>query len=126
MVGLRRTAAATVAVSAVAVLVPLLRGGVADAVPAARSDLAYVHPEGFAAMGVVETLVHTYDIAHGIQRDGSPPQDLSHRALLRLFPEVPVVDDASSTLLWATGRIGSAERPRRTSRRWHGAPRRRR
>ncbi|MFC0495490.1 maleylpyruvate isomerase N-terminal domain-containing protein [Streptomyces mutabilis] len=82
-------------------------------------------PEGFAAMGVVETLVHTYDIAQGAQRDGKPTEDLSRRALVRLFPEVPIIDDASSTLLWATGRIGSPERPRRTTWRWYGAPRRR-
>ncbi|WP_055468819.1 hypothetical protein [Streptomyces ardesiacus] len=80
-------------------------------------------PEGFAAMGVAETLVHTYDIALGLERDGVPPDDLSRRALVRLFPDVPLTDDASSTLLWATGRIGSPERPRRTSWRWYGAPR---
>ncbi|MER6850587.1 DinB family protein [Streptomyces flaveolus] len=81
-------------------------------------------PEGFAAMGVVETLIHTYDIAQGIQRDGNPPEDLSRRALVRLFPDVPITDDASSTLLWATGRISTPQRPRRTSWRWYGAPRR--
>ncbi|MYR62093.1 hypothetical protein GTY54_39805 [Streptomyces sp. SID625] len=80
-------------------------------------------PEGFAAMGVAETLVHTYDIAQGVRRDGIPPEDLSRRVLVRLFPDVPVADDASSTLLWATGRIGSPERPRRANWRWYGAPR---
>ncbi|MFI2410407.1 maleylpyruvate isomerase N-terminal domain-containing protein [Streptomyces sp. NPDC018947] len=80
-------------------------------------------PEGFAAMGVVETLVHTYDIAQGLRRDGTPPEDLSRRALVRLFPDVPVTDDASSTLLWATGRIATPQRPRRSDWRWYGAPR---
>ncbi|MFF0462680.1 maleylpyruvate isomerase N-terminal domain-containing protein [Streptomyces mexicanus] len=80
-------------------------------------------PEGFAAMGVVETLVHTYDIARGVGRDGVPPDDLSRRALARLFPDVPVTDSASSTLLWATGRLETAERPRRSDWRWYGAPR---
>ncbi|MFI1758005.1 hypothetical protein [Streptomyces sp. NPDC020571] len=80
-------------------------------------------PEGFAAMGVAETLVHTYDIALGVERDGVPPDDLSRRVLVRLFPDVPVTDDAASTLLWATGRIGDPERPRRTSWRWYSAPR---
>ncbi|MFH8411422.1 DinB family protein [Streptomyces sp. NPDC018019] len=80
-------------------------------------------PEGFAAMGVVETLVHTYDIAQGVGRDGEPPEDLSQRVLDRLFPDVYVIDSASSTLLWATGRIGTPERPRRTTWRWYGAPR---
>ncbi|WP_344609919.1 maleylpyruvate isomerase N-terminal domain-containing protein [Streptomyces glaucus] len=81
-------------------------------------------PEGFAAMGVVETLVHTYDITRGIQRAWEPPQDLSRRVLARLFPDVPVTGDASSTLLWATGRVEMPGRPRRTDWRWYGAPRR--
>ncbi|MFC4117768.1 DinB family protein [Nonomuraea zeae] len=80
-------------------------------------------PEGFAAMGVVETLVHTHDIAQGLRRDWDPPQDLSELALARLFPDVPVVDDPWSTLLWATGRLETPRRPRRTSWRWYGAPR---
>lgn len=80
-------------------------------------------PEGFAAMGVVETLVHTYDIARGVRRDGTPPEDLSRRALVRLFPDVPVAGSASATLLWATGRTDTPERPRRTDWRWYGAPR---
>ncbi|WP_422127409.1 maleylpyruvate isomerase N-terminal domain-containing protein [Streptomyces misionensis] len=80
-------------------------------------------PEGFAAMGVVETLVHTYDIARGVRRDGTPPEDLSRRALVRLFPDVTVTGSASATLLWATGRTDTPERPRRTDWRWYGAPR---
>ncbi|MEU6389505.1 maleylpyruvate isomerase N-terminal domain-containing protein [Streptomyces sp. NPDC046939] len=79
-------------------------------------------PEGFAAMGVVETLVHTYDVAQGAGRDGQPPEELSSLALLRLFPDVRVTGSAGSTLLWATGRTGTPERPRRTSWRWYGAP----
>lgn len=79
-------------------------------------------PEGFAAMGVVETLVHTHDIAEGLNRAWEPPQDLSERVLTRLFPDVPVVDTPWSTLLWATGRMETPDRPRRTTWRWHGAP----
>ncbi|WPO75448.1 MULTISPECIES: maleylpyruvate isomerase N-terminal domain-containing protein [unclassified Streptomyces] len=79
-------------------------------------------PEGFAAMGVVETLVHTYDIVEGLPYDGVPPEDLSRRALARLFPDVAVTDSASSTLLWATGRIELPGRPRRTNWRWYGEP----
>ncbi|MBL1090780.1 MULTISPECIES: DinB family protein [Streptomyces] len=79
-------------------------------------------PEGFAAMGIVETLVHTHDIAQGLNRTWEPPQDLSERVLARLFPDVPVVDTPWSTLLWATGRLETPDRPRRTDWRWHGAP----
>ncbi|QHC25734.1 maleylpyruvate isomerase N-terminal domain-containing protein [Streptomyces sp. GS7] len=80
-------------------------------------------PEGFAAMGVVETLVHTHDIAQGLQCAWEPPQDLSERVLLRLFPDVPITGTPWSTLLWATGRIEMPDIPRRTNWRWHGAPR---
>jgi hypothetical protein len=79
-------------------------------------------PEGFAAMGIVETLVHTHDITWGLDRFREPRQDLSERVLARLFPDVPVIDTPWSTLLWATGPIETPERPRRTDRRWHGAP----
>ncbi|MGA4847256.1 maleylpyruvate isomerase N-terminal domain-containing protein [Streptomyces sp. G5(2025)] len=79
-------------------------------------------PEGFAAMGVVETLVHTYDIVQGLPYDGAPPEELSRRALARLFPDVAVTDTASSTLLWASGRIETPDRPRRTNWRWYGEP----
>ncbi|WP_328761272.1 MULTISPECIES: DinB family protein [unclassified Streptomyces] len=78
--------------------------------------------EGFAAMGVVETLVHTHDITQGLDRVREPAQELSERALARLFPDVPVLDTPWSTLLWATGRIETPDRPRRTDWRWYGAP----
>ncbi|SHN27978.1 maleylpyruvate isomerase N-terminal domain-containing protein [Streptomyces yunnanensis] len=81
-------------------------------------------PEGFAAMGVVETLVHTHDIARGLRRDGAPPEDLSSRVLTRLFPDVTLADGASATLLWATGRLETPACPRRKDWRWYGAPRR--
>ncbi|MYY84968.1 MULTISPECIES: hypothetical protein [unclassified Streptomyces] len=88
-------------------------------------------PEGFAAMGIVETLVHTYDIAHGlgIGHLWDPPADLCARVLGRLFPDV--VADAGTgdgdagpwdVLLWATGRGTLPGRPRRTTWRWYGVP----
>ncbi|MFF4444266.1 DinB family protein [Streptomyces sp. NPDC001502] len=80
-------------------------------------------PEGFAAMGVVETVVHTHDITQGLGRGGEPPQDLCEWALARLFPDVPVIGTPWSTLLWATGRIEMPDRPRRTNWRWYGSPR---
>ncbi|ARF59175.1 hypothetical protein B1H19_01580 [Streptomyces gilvosporeus] len=79
-------------------------------------------PEGFAAMGVVETLVHTYDVTHDLDRSWEPAQGLSERVLARLFPDVAVIDDPWSTLLWATGRIETTDRARRTNWRWHGEP----
>ncbi|MFF7157583.1 hypothetical protein [Streptomyces sp. NPDC008139] len=80
-------------------------------------------PEGFAAMGIVETLVHTYDLAAGLDLAWNPPADVCARVLARLFPHVPLTADPWSTLLWATGRIDLPDHPRVTSWRWYGAPR---
>jgi hypothetical protein len=81
-------------------------------------------PEGFAAMGVVETLVHTYDIVQGLdpELEWSPPEELCERVLRRLFPHVSPAPDASAwqVLLWATGRIALPGRPRLTEWRWYG------
>ncbi|MFD3513515.1 DinB family protein [Streptomyces sp. NPDC058657] len=80
-------------------------------------------PEGFAAMGIVETLVHTHDAAQGLGLAHEPPRHLPELALVRLFPDVPLTGDPWQALLWATGRTGTAERPRRENWRWYGAPR---
>src|SRR5260370_5627039 len=59
-------------------------------------------PEGFAAMGVIETLVHTYDIASGLGMDWAPPAALCAPAPARLFPDAPPADP-SAVLLWCPG-----------------------
>ncbi|MFB8107629.1 VOC family protein [Streptomyces sp. NPDC056007] len=79
-------------------------------------------PEGFAAMGVVETLVHTYDLAEGLGLTWAPPAALCDRALARLFPGAPAGGDRWTVLLWATGRAELPGRPRRTEWRWDGRP----
>ncbi|MER6994486.1 DinB family protein [Streptomyces sp. NPDC000410] len=78
-------------------------------------------PEGFAAMGVVETLVHTHDIAAGLGVPWTPPAGLCDRVLARLFPDAPAGTDRWATLLWATGRGELPGRGRLESWRWHGA-----
>jgi Mycothiol maleylpyruvate isomerase N-terminal domain len=80
-------------------------------------------PEGFAAMGVVETLVHAHDAAQGLRVPWEPPADLCARVLSRLFPDVPAVAPPWATLLWATGRADLPERARRDEWRWYGEPR---
>ncbi len=80
-------------------------------------------PAGFAAMGVVETLVHMSDVAAGLGLAWEPPQGLCDRALGRLFPDAPAGGDRWRALLWATGRIALPDRERLTSWRWHGTPR---
>ncbi|OKK13131.1 hypothetical protein AMK16_31905 [Streptomyces sp. CB00455] len=80
-------------------------------------------PEGFAAMGIVETVVHTHDLAQGLGLAWNPPADLCSRVLARLFPDAPSSTDPWSTLLWATGRAELPGRPRPTAWRWDGTPR---
>jgi RimJ/RimL family protein N-acetyltransferase len=63
--------------------------------------------EGFAAMGVAEVLLHTYDIGEGLGLAASalvPPVGLCESVLTHLFPHVRPGDDPWTTLLWATGR----------------------
>jgi hypothetical protein len=79
-------------------------------------------PAGFAAMGIVETLVHGHDIAEGLGVDLVPPARLCDRVLARLFPDAPADPDRWRTLLWATGRAELPDRPRLTEWRWHGTP----
>ncbi len=59
---------------------------------------------GFAAMGIGELLVHTFDIASGLDVDWRPPAPLADVVLARLMPDASH-DDAAPALLWATGRI---------------------
>ncbi|MFI5804760.1 hypothetical protein [Streptomyces sp. NPDC051561] len=95
--------------------------------PEARAHHVFgvADPEGFAAMGVVETLVHTHDLASGLGIPGTwePPADLCARTLHRLFPDVPADTPPWPTLLWATGRGELPGRPRRDKWRWYGEPR---
>ncbi|HWM07546.1 MAG TPA: DinB family protein [Actinophytocola sp.] len=80
-------------------------------------------PEGFAAMGIVETFVHTHDLAAGLGLTWTPPPDLCAAVLTRLFPNAPTDTDPWPTLLWATGRADLPGRDRLTKWRWHGEPR---
>ncbi|WP_406150168.1 VOC family protein [Streptomyces sp. NBC_01012] len=102
----------------------LLAAMVRTASPALRSYHSYgvSDPEGFAAMGVVETLVHTHDVAAGLSLSWTPPRDLCDRVLARLFPDAPDDEDRWTVLLWSTGRADLPGRDRLTAWKWHGAP----
>ncbi|GIH12801.1 hypothetical protein [Rugosimonospora africana] len=78
---------------------------------------------GFAAMGVVEVLVHMHDVAAGLGLAWSPPDDLCAGALRRLFPAVSSTGEPWPTLLWATGRADLHGQPAQTSWTWDGSPR---
>ncbi|GGQ09158.1 GNAT family N-acetyltransferase [Streptomyces roseolilacinus] len=79
--------------------------------------------DGFAAMGVVETLVHTHDILDALGVHGwQPPGHLCARVLERLFPHTPRGNDPWRTLLWATGRGDLDRLPRLGAWRWYADP----
>ena len=65
---------------------------------------------GFAAMGVAEALVHTYDITQGLGVAWLPPEPLCQVVVARLLPDAPA-GNATEILLWATGRAQLAGRP---------------
>jgi hypothetical protein len=77
-------------------------------------------PSGFAAMGVGEVLLHTYDITQGLGVPWLPPAPLCAAVLRRLFPDAPPGDPAQ-VLLWCTGRSDLDDRPRRTEWTWQAA-----
>ncbi|AWS48106.1 maleylpyruvate isomerase family mycothiol-dependent enzyme [Streptosporangium sp. 'caverna'] len=82
-------------------------------------------PEGFAAMGCVEALLHGQDIAQGLGLPFDPPREVCTRVLARMFPQAAVdlgAIDPWHALLWSTGRIELPDRPRPQRWRWHGAP----
>ena len=90
-----------------------------SALPAAGPDARAWHwgptdPGGFAALGVNETLVHTYDITRGLGISWLPPEPLCAAVLARLFPDAPKGDPVG-VLLWSTGRAELEGRPHVTS-----------
>jgi hypothetical protein len=70
-------------------------------------------PAGFAAMGVVEVLIHTYDVARGLNPEDQwrPPADLAEPVVARLFPNAPS-GDPTDVLLYCCGRASLGEMPR--------------
>jgi hypothetical protein len=82
-------------------------------------------PVGFAAMGVVEISVHTYDLAKGFGIDFVPLKSVANFAVSRLFTdtvEFPKVseEDAGELLLWCAGRIELAGLAQREGWKWNG------
>jgi hypothetical protein len=106
-------------VQCVAMCGELLRLAVAAAPAIARAWHPYgtSDPDGFAAMGITETLVHTYDITRGLGQAWAPPREVSAAVVARLFPGAPA-GDPSAVLLWCTGRTALPDHPRRTAWRW--------
>jgi hypothetical protein len=116
-------ATATGLLEAIPIHGELLRRAVVCADPNDRGYHVYgvADPDGFAAMGVVEVLVHTYDLARGLDPDSRwrPPAELAAPVLQRLFPTAPK-GHPSQVLLYACGRTALGERPRQQEWRWDG------
>lgn len=66
---------------------------------------------GFAAMGVAEALVHTYDITQGLGVAWLPPEPLCQFVVARLLPRLPP-GRATEVLLGETGRADLGGQPR--------------
>jgi hypothetical protein len=81
-------------------------------------------PAGFAAMGVVETLIHTYDLVRGLNPADQwrPPAPLAEPVIARLFPHAPT-GDPTEVLLYCCGRAALGTMPRQTQWRWDGTVR---
>ncbi|MBN9738302.1 MULTISPECIES: maleylpyruvate isomerase N-terminal domain-containing protein [unclassified Pseudonocardia] len=77
---------------------------------------------GFAAMGVVEVLVHTHDITRGLGVGWTMPAPLCRGVLARLWPDTDPGDDPAATLLHRTGRAALNGVPPPSRWRWYGAP----
>lgn len=75
---------------------------------------------GFAAMGVAEALVHTYDITQGLGVTWRPPEFLCQLVVARLLPDSPP-GRASDVLLWETGRADLSGHPAVGSWVWRAA-----
>ncbi|NEA65797.1 maleylpyruvate isomerase N-terminal domain-containing protein [Streptomyces sp. SID12488] len=100
----------------------LLAGTVRDTPPEARAWHPYGHSDaaGFAAMGVLELVVHGRDIAQALDVEYTPSDELAAPVVERLFPDAPAGHNPAQTLLWCTGRVALPGLPRRTGWRWDG------
>jgi len=114
------------AIEALGIHAELLRRITATADPGTRAYHTYgvSDPEGFAAMGIVEALIHTYDMVRGMSADDSwrPSPELAAAVLDRLFPDAPA-GDSVDVLLYSCGRTALGDRPRLHEWRWDGTVR---
>ena len=86
--------------------------------PAGMADVS-----GWLAMACTEVLVHTYDIASGLDIDLDPPAAIASRVVARIFPWAPTDAEPWATLLWCAGRTPLGDQPRLDPDwYWHPAP----
>lgn len=96
----------------------------ADPAVRAHHNYGVSDAAGFAAMGVVETLIHTLDVVRGLNPSDPwrPPAALAAPVIARLFPHAPSGDPAD-VLLYCCGRAALGELPRQTHWQWDGTVR---
>lgn len=96
----------------------------ADPAVRAHHNYGVSDAAGFAAMGVVETLIHTVDVVRGLNPTDPwrPPAELAAPVIARLFPHAPS-DDPVDVLLYCCGRAPLGELPQKTQWRWDGTVR---
>lgn len=125
---LLRSAQSSAAILAEVASAAETEGVATGAVVRAYHPAGMADPGGFVAMGCDEVLVHTYDIATGLELPFVPPAELCRRVVARLFPWAPLeVPDESvepwSVLLWANGRGALPQHPMLAPDwYWHSAP----
>lgn len=87
---------------------------IAEATPASERGF---HPggiadaQGFVALSSNELLLHTQDLAEGLDLSFEPPRELAELVVRRLFPWAPADADPWAALLWATARGSLPGRP---------------
>ncbi|WP_411079603.1 maleylpyruvate isomerase N-terminal domain-containing protein [Streptomyces sp. cmx-18-6] len=103
----------------------LLASTVRDTAADVRAWHPWGHSDatGFAAMGIIELTLHTYDITRALGLPWDPPEDTSAAVLARLFPDAPSGHRPSDTLLWCTGRASLPGLPRKAGWQWDGTVR---
>ncbi|WP_251018455.1 maleylpyruvate isomerase N-terminal domain-containing protein [Streptomyces sp. ISL-11] len=106
---------------AAALLAATVRG--ADAGDRAWHPWGHSDGPGFAAMGVLETVVHTHDVTLGLGLAWSPPDELCAPVVARLFPGAPGGHAPAATLLWCAGRAALPGHERRGEWSWDGTVR---
>ncbi len=109
-----------VCLEGVRICATILASAVREADPQVRAFHPWGNSDGpgFAAMGILEMVVHTYDVTEAFGLDWLPADELCAPVVERLFPNAPTGHAPAETLLWCTGRIDLPGLPRRRD--WGG------
>lgn len=80
-------------------------------------------PTGYLGMGCTEVMIHTLDIAQGLDVPFAGSEELAARVIARIFPWAPTGVSAWDAFRWCAGRTAPPEHPRQEGDwTWHCAP----